>query len=155
MLMCAEWALLLGHRSPVACTLQGLENSAPMDAGSIFCDEQRQLLGRVEDIFGLVTQPSYAVRPCGATPLDTPPQPGTRVLAVVSLSSNVDLGGVAHAAPGIDFEEGVEDKEDIDDDDLDGEGQRKAGPGYAGPGASGSGKSSRGRSNWGASNSEG
>lgn len=106
--------------------MQGLENSPPMDSGTVFCGEDRAVLGLVEDVFGQVTQPNYAVRPCGSSC----PEVGTKIMAVTSLIVRVDLGTAANT-PAIDFEEGVEDPEDLDNDDLDENGTKKATAGAA------------------------
>lgn len=122
--------------------MQALENSSPLDTGSVLCSECRRVIGLVEDIFGQVTQPSYAVRPCGDS-LKEMPSVDTKVMAVSSHMVRVDIG-TAQNAPAIDFEEGVEDPEDLDDDDLEDGVQKKAPERISGE-VGGGAKSSKGK----------
>ena len=118
-----------------------------MDEGSVFCDEHRNVLGRVLDVFGQVAEPCYAVRRVGhpgaaaavgaaasSHPGEPPPsgnagtpgaavaapalQVGMHVYAVTALSAAVDLGALRTATTARDFELEVE-GEDVEDEDED------------------------------------
>ena len=96
--------------------MQGIENSPALDAGSVLCTQERALVGRVEDTFGQVAQPMYAVRYCGASALPENLLPDDRVFAVAARCQLLDCA--AAAAPARDWDAAVE-GEDEDASDVD------------------------------------
>jgi Gar1/Naf1 RNA binding region len=87
-----------------------------MGEGSIFCSESRECIGRVEDVFGQVTNPLYAVQRCGAAVALTLAD-GDRVFTVPSLSERVDCAA-ASAAPARDRDEAEEGDGEGEDTDI-------------------------------------
>lgn len=56
-----------------------------MDEGAIFCLEDRSVLGRVEEVFGPVLSPLYALRYGGPGDMPASVAPGAHVFAVERL----------------------------------------------------------------------
>lgn len=96
--------------------MQGLENTAALDEGSVLCTEGRALLGRVEDVLGPVTQPVYAVRYCGAGALPDGLVARDRVFAVAGRSRVFDASAAAAAGPARDWDVAVEGEEESEEE---------------------------------------
>lgn len=95
--------------------LQGVENSPALNVGSVFCTQDRALLGRVEDVFGPVTNPMYAVRYCGTSALPTDLAAAAQVYAVAGRCQPLDY--TTAAVPARDWDVAVEGDDDSDDDE--------------------------------------
>lgn len=69
--------------------LQGPKSSRAVDEGSVLCLDERKPLGRVEEVFGPVEEPLYALRyACGGT-LPAEVAPGAAVVSVQRLSTYI------------------------------------------------------------------
>ena len=109
------WRLSARECVSAAC-LQGVENMAALDEGSVLCTETRALLGRIEDVLGPVTQPVYAVRYCGAGALPGGLAARDRVFAVAGRSRVFDASAAATAGPPRDWDAAVEGEEESDEE---------------------------------------
>jgi hypothetical protein len=96
--------------------VQGLENLAALDEGSVLCTEGRQLLGRVDDVLGPVTQPVYAVRYCGAGSLPTGLAPMDRVFSITGRSQLFDRNAAEACGPARDWDAAVDGELDSNDE---------------------------------------
>ena len=104
----------------------GLEGRGPFADGSVFCLEDRTVLGRVEDVFGPVASPFYSLRcvevPAAATP-------GRPVLCVSQHSTVLDpqsLNTKGYDMSGKDDEELSGSDREFSDDEVEQAARRKA-----------------------------
>ncbi|KAJ9508018.1 hypothetical protein QJQ45_021352, partial [Haematococcus lacustris] len=93
--------------------VQGLVNSRALAEGSVLVlDETRQAIGRIEEVFGPVTQPFYALR--WSSPGPPPPalKPGARLASLARCTERIAPEMfVGHERP-VDYDPGVEVEEE-------------------------------------------
>ncbi|KAJ9507522.1 hypothetical protein QJQ45_006537 [Haematococcus lacustris] len=93
--------------------VQGLVNSRALAEGSVLVlDETRQAIGRIEEVFGPVTQPFYALR--WSSPGPPPPalKPGARLASLARCAERIAPEMfVGHERP-VDYDPGVEVEEE-------------------------------------------
>eukprot|EP00775_Hariotina_reticulata_P008434 gene8434-8616_t len=70
--------------------MQGMENARALDVGTVLLLEDRSLIGRIEEVFGPVTAPMYAMRYAGPQPPPAALCPGSRVFTTERLKQLVD-----------------------------------------------------------------
>jgi len=113
---------VVGHTVVVA----GLEGRGPYADGSVFCLEDRTVLGRVEDVFGPVASPFYSLR-CAEVPAAA--TPGRPVLCVLQHSAVLDpqsLHTKGYDMSGKDDEELSGSDREFSDDEVEQAARRKA-----------------------------
>ena len=71
--------------------VQGLESQRALDESSVLCLEDRSLIGRIEEVFGPITQPLYALRWSGTTGAPVSLQSGARIFSVPRLCGFIPL----------------------------------------------------------------
>lgn len=77
-----------------AAIVQAKELMRALDIGTVLCTDERVLLGRVEDIFGPVSRPLYALRSSLAADSAGGVGPDMAVFAPASLAVYVDQQSV-------------------------------------------------------------
>ena len=113
---------VVGHTVVVA----GLEGRGPYADGSVFCLEDRTVLGRVEDVFGPVASPFYSLR-CAEVPAAA--TSGRPVLCVLQHSAVLDpqnLHTKGYDMSGKDDEELSGSDREFSDDEAEQAARRKA-----------------------------
>ncbi|KAL6746555.1 Gar1/Naf1 RNA binding region-domain-containing protein [Haematococcus lacustris] len=98
--------------------VQGLVNSRALAEGSVLVlDETRQAIGRIEEVFGPVTQPFYALR--WSSPGPPPPalKPGARLASLARCAERIAPEMfVGHERP-VDYDPGVEVEEEEEEEE--------------------------------------
>ncbi|KAJ9507704.1 hypothetical protein QJQ45_019119 [Haematococcus lacustris] len=99
--------------------VQGLVNSRALAEGSVLVlDETRQAIGRIEEVFGPVTQPFYALR--WSSPGPPPPalKPGARLASLARCTERIAPEMfVGHERP-VDYDPGVEVEEEEEEEEV-------------------------------------
>lgn len=71
--------------------VQGLEGPKALDESSVLCMEDRTIIGRIEEVFGPVAKPLYALRFAGKESALSSTQPGSKIFSVPRLCGFIPL----------------------------------------------------------------